>query len=72
MHILGLTNEHAVFDTVAGLTDVHEHVFGKDPLVAELTLTNTETGTQDVRRGDVIPVNWPEGSAQQDVFSGKR
>ncbi len=49
-----LTNEHALFDTVAVLTDLHEHVFGKDQLVAELTLTNTETGTQTVRRGGVI------------------
>ena len=32
-----LTNEHALFDTVAVLTDLHEHVFGKDQLVAELT-----------------------------------
>ena len=53
----GVTNEHALFDTVAVMTDLHEHVFGEDQLVAELTLTNTETGTQNVRRGDVIAVN---------------
>ena len=52
-----LANEHALFDTVAVMTDLHEHVFGEDQLVAELTLTNTETGTQNVRRGDVIAVN---------------
>ena len=46
-----LTSEHALFDTVGVMTDLHEHVFGKDQLVAELTLTNTETGTQNVRRG---------------------
>jgi len=52
-----LTSEHALFDTVGVMTDLHEHVFGKDQLVAELTLTNTETGTQNSRRGDVIAVN---------------
>jgi len=52
-----LTNEHALFDTVAVMTALHERVFGKDQLVAELTLTNTETGTQNIKRGAVIAVN---------------
>ena len=47
-------NEHAVFDTVTEMSQMHQSVVGKDQLVAELRLKNTETGTEDVKRSDVI------------------
>jgi len=49
-----LRYEHAVFDTVTEMGQMHQRVLGKDQLVAELRLKNTETGTEDVKRSDVI------------------
>jgi hypothetical protein len=52
-----LSTEHALFDTVSVVTDLHEHVFGKDQLVAELKLKNEETGTEEIQRTEVIAID---------------
>ena len=48
------THEHAVFATDAAMSDLHWYVFGKDTLVAELTLKNEATGSETVKRSDVL------------------
>jgi len=50
----GNTHEHALFVTDAAMSDLHWYVFGKDTLVAELTLKNEETGIATVKRSDVL------------------
>ena len=48
---------HAEFDAVVAMTDLNEHVFGKDKLVAELKLKNEETGSELVKRSEVIAID---------------
>ena len=50
----GNTHEHALFVMDAAMSDLHWYVFGKDTLVAELTLKNEETGIATVKRSDVL------------------
>ena len=38
--------EHVVFESSTPMDDLHERLLGKDKLIAELTLTNDETGEQ--------------------------
>jgi hypothetical protein len=51
------TQAHAVFETVALMSELHWYIFGKDSLAAELTLTDQETGARDVKRSEVLRVN---------------
>src|SRR6266568_8007958 len=44
--------EHIVFRSDAVMSDLHEHLFTKDELVAEFTLTNVETGEAEIGRGN--------------------
>jgi len=53
----GRRYEHAVFDTNVSIALLNEHVFGKDTLVAELTLNNDETGEQVVERTEEISID---------------
>jgi len=46
-----------VFDTNVPMTDLNERLFGKDTLVAELTLKNEETGEQVVERTEEVSVD---------------
>jgi hypothetical protein len=45
---------HIVFEAVAAMSDLHEHVFTRDQLTAEFTLTNAETGAREIVRSDVV------------------
>ena len=53
----GNTHEHASFVTDAAMSDLHWYVFGKDTLVAQLTLRNEETGVEALQHSDVIRVD---------------
>jgi hypothetical protein len=49
--------EHAVFETLAPLRDLHLFVSGDDTFVAELTLTNQETGGEVGARSHPVAVD---------------
>jgi hypothetical protein len=49
--------EHAAFETVSPMRDLHLYIFGKDLLVAQLTLRNEETGVQELTRTPVVMVD---------------
>lgn len=49
--------EHATFEKIVAVSDLREHDFGKDKLVAELNLQNQETGAWLVRRSEVIAID---------------
>ena len=51
------THELAAFETNAAMSDLHWYVFGKDTLVAQLTLRNEETGIETVNHSDVMRVD---------------
>jgi hypothetical protein len=51
------TREFTTFETNAAMSELHWYVFGKDTLVAQLTLRNEETGIEAVTRSNVIRVN---------------
>jgi hypothetical protein len=51
------TLEHASFTATALMSGLHEYVFGKDPLMAQLVLTNPESGAQLIAHSDVVAVN---------------
>jgi hypothetical protein len=44
---------HIAFEAVAARSDLHQHVLTQDELVDEFTLTNGETGSQDIVRSEV-------------------
>jgi hypothetical protein len=50
-------SQHVVFDTVTVMSDLHEHVFTRDQLVAEFTLTDQETKAAQVERSAVVTVD---------------
>ena len=50
----GLPVAHIAFEAVTPMSDLHQHVFTRDELVAEFTLTNGESGSQEVVRSDVV------------------
>ncbi len=52
-----LVHEHVELHTEAAMHVLHRFVFGKDPLVAELTLRDEETGEATIRRSDVLHVD---------------
>jgi hypothetical protein len=45
---------HMVFEAVTAMSDLHQHVFTRDQLIAEFTLTNGETGAQEIARSEVL------------------
>ena len=47
---------HAAFEKFVPMGEMNEHVFGKDSLVAEVTLRNEATGVADVRRSEAVAV----------------
>jgi hypothetical protein len=49
--------ELAVFKTQASMRALHRFIFGKDPLAAELTLRNLETGDSSIRRSPDVRVD---------------
>jgi hypothetical protein len=49
-----LRYEHGMFDSSTAMSNLHERMFGKDRLVAELKLKNEETGSEVVQRTEVI------------------
>jgi hypothetical protein len=51
------TREHAVFETVSPMFDLHLYIFGKDSLVAQLTLRNEATGAVELTRTPVVMVD---------------
>jgi hypothetical protein len=50
-------HEHAVFQTVSSMNELHLYIFGKDSLVGQLTLKNEETGVETVARTHVVMVD---------------
>jgi hypothetical protein len=50
-------SEHVSFATSAPMRALHQYVFGKDPLVGQLMLTNVESGAQVIGRSDVVAVD---------------
>ena len=50
-------SEHLLFETIAVMSDLHEHVFTRDQLVAEFTLTDHETHAAQVKRSPVVSVD---------------
>jgi hypothetical protein len=55
----GGANTHvlAAFEADAAMSDLHWYVFGKDTLVARLTLKNEETGVETFKDSDVMRVD---------------
>jgi hypothetical protein len=53
----GQSHEHATFETSTAMDALHMYIFGKDTLVAELTLENEESGASTVERTPVVAVN---------------
>lgn len=51
------TSEITTFEAAARMRDLHWYVFGKDTLVARLTLRNQETGIETVQHSDVIQID---------------
>jgi len=51
------THEHVRFSTTAATRDLHEYVFGKDPIMAQLVLTNLESGAQLIEHSEVLAVD---------------
>src|SRR5258708_5099657 len=51
------THELVTFETDAAMSALHWYVFGKDTLVAQLTLRNEETGVEALQHSDVIRVD---------------
>ncbi|HET6317033.1 MAG TPA: hypothetical protein VFG86_11280 [Chloroflexota bacterium] len=49
--------EHAVFEANVDMDSMHERLFGKDKLVAELTLRNDETRAENVARTNETAVD---------------
>jgi hypothetical protein len=49
--------EHVVFAEYVAMDSLHDRLIGKDKLVAELRLKNTETGTEDVKRTEQLTVD---------------
>jgi hypothetical protein len=49
--------EHVEFRSDSVMSDLHEHLFTKDQLVAEFTLTNMETGAAETLRSNVVAVD---------------
>jgi hypothetical protein len=45
---------HMVFQAATAMSDLHQHVFTRDQLIAEFTLTNSETGSQEIVRSEVL------------------
>jgi hypothetical protein len=50
-------HEHAEFYSDVAMYTLHERLLGKDKLVAEVTLRNDETDSQNVARTDEIAVD---------------
>ena len=51
------TREHVSFATTAAMSLLHQYVFGKDPLRAQLVLTNLESGAEVIEQSDVAAVD---------------
>ena len=49
--------EHAVFEMQVTMDSLHERIFGKDMLAAQLTLRNEETGSEQTARTEEIAVD---------------
>jgi hypothetical protein len=49
--------EHVVFETHTPMHDLHVYVFGKDTLLAEVTLTNEETGAEVAARSRALALD---------------
>ena len=49
--------EPAKFEAVVALSDLREHDFGKDKLLAELKLQNEETGEWVVARSQIVAID---------------
>ncbi|SRR6266566_7261028 len=50
-------HERAELEAEAAMRVLHRFIFGKDSLVAELTLRNEETGVATISRSDVVRVD---------------
>jgi hypothetical protein len=53
----GQMHESATFEAVTAMNALHLYIFGKDTLVAELTLRNEESGASTVKRTPGVAVN---------------
>jgi hypothetical protein len=54
---------HMAFEAVSAMSDLHQHIFTRDELVAEFTLTNDETGSREIVRSELVTADLrPEGA----------
>jgi hypothetical protein len=53
----GQPHENATFEATTAMNALHLYIFGKDTLVAELTLKNEESGAAAVKRTPAVAVN---------------
>jgi hypothetical protein len=53
----GTSREHATFDAVTAMGALHMYIFGKDTIIAELTLKNDESEATTVKRTPPVAVN---------------
>jgi len=49
--------DRAIFADSTPMNNLHERLIGKDKLVAELTLKNTETGEEVTQRTEIVDVD---------------
>ena len=60
-------SEQAKFEAVVALSDLREHDFGKDKLLAELKLQNEETGEWVVGRSQIVAIDLAAQTAFADA-----
>jgi hypothetical protein len=53
----GKSLEHATFDAVTTMNALHVYIFGKDTIIAELTLKNDESEARTVKRTPPVAVD---------------
>jgi hypothetical protein len=53
----GQSHDHATFEAITAMNALHMYIFGRDTLVAELTLKNEESGATTVKRTPSVSVN---------------
>jgi len=53
----GHPHEHATFEATTAMNALHMYIFGKDTLVAELTLKSEESGATTVKRTPGVAIN---------------
>ena len=49
---------HMAFEAATAMSDLHQHIFTRDELIAEFTLTNGETGSREIMRSAVVKADF--------------